>query len=397
MSVWPDTRPASFHGVRFEVTVATVEAGRRRVVHDFPLRRLPGFEDLTERDGVIAVNAFLIGADVLDQRDALLAALRREGPGRLELPWIPPTQCITVSVPSWRYNYNEGRYIEVALEFLPVAEVNYPASSVNARASVVRSAEAAAETSAADFADVFSIGQSPEFVITSARQQLTEWLDQFEAVRTLQAVSNVVNSAYDWTLYTLRQYNRFSDPDILSAEIKNLFAQVTQTVLIPSDAIEALESLWDYEPTEEDPGTTPSRQAQARNREAIRRYFHRAAVVTACDAAARSDFDSHNDAIALRDALLEQIARLMEEAERSVWLDLNTLYAAVKTDLTARSETLGRVITVSYQTALPCVAISQNLYGTGARSEEIFRRNRAAIEHPAFVPSATELEVLSND
>lgn len=396
MNVWPDTRPASFRGVTFEVRTADVEAGRRRVVHDFPLRRLPGFEDLTERDGVIGVSAFLIGADVLDQRDRLLDALRREGSGRLELPWISPAQCITISVPRWRYNFYEGQYVEVTLEFLPVSEVNYPVSTANARANVVRAASAAREATAADFADVFRVGQSPAFVLVSARRQLTEWLDQFEAVRTLQAVSVVTNSAFDWALFGLRQFNSLSDSEVLAGQIKTLFEQVTQTVLTPIDAIDALESLWDYEPEFEESSTTPSRLIEAANARATSQNWQRNAVATACEAAARADFESHNQAIELRDALLEQIARLMEDAERSVWLALHTLYANVKRDLTGRSENLGTVTTVSYQAVLPCVLISQRLYGTGVRASEIYARNSHLIEHPAFVPSGVELEVLSD-
>jgi prophage DNA circulation protein len=78
--------PATFRGIEFHVESREKGGGRRDVVHEFPKRDVPYSEDLGRRARRFTVSAYVIGADYISRRDALIDALEQEGPGLLVLP-----------------------------------------------------------------------------------------------------------------------------------------------------------------------------------------------------------------------------------------------------------------------------------------------------------------------
>lgn len=79
-------RPASFRGAGFKVDVNTRASGRRTALHEFPKRDDPEAEDMGRRARRFSVTGYVIGADFLDQRDALIDALETAGSGLLVHP-----------------------------------------------------------------------------------------------------------------------------------------------------------------------------------------------------------------------------------------------------------------------------------------------------------------------
>ena len=72
---------ASFRGVPFEVTAASLTAGRRTVVHEYPQRDKPYVEDLGRASRKLTIKAFVVGSDYLARAQRLLAAIEKPGPG----------------------------------------------------------------------------------------------------------------------------------------------------------------------------------------------------------------------------------------------------------------------------------------------------------------------------
>jgi len=63
-------------------------AGRRTQVHEYPQRDKPWVEDLGRSAREIAFEAFVVGADYVDQANRLLSAIEEPGPGALIHPWF---------------------------------------------------------------------------------------------------------------------------------------------------------------------------------------------------------------------------------------------------------------------------------------------------------------------
>ena len=89
MSEWRDRKQAaSFRGVPFLVDNDSVPVGRRTQLHEFPQRDQPFVEDLGRRTRQYKFTGFVAGDDFMAQRDRLLTALDKPGPGELVHPWF---------------------------------------------------------------------------------------------------------------------------------------------------------------------------------------------------------------------------------------------------------------------------------------------------------------------
>ena len=78
-----DLRPASFRGIHFFVAADSSRFGRRVVVHTYPQRDKPYVEDLGRRSREYQFDAFVIGPNYMEDRDAFIAACEEPGAGEL--------------------------------------------------------------------------------------------------------------------------------------------------------------------------------------------------------------------------------------------------------------------------------------------------------------------------
>lgn len=85
MSWREELRPPSFRGVPFKIEANTRFGGRRGFTFEFAKSERSSDEDLGRRVTRVAISAYVIGDDYLDQADDLEAALQREGAGLLVL------------------------------------------------------------------------------------------------------------------------------------------------------------------------------------------------------------------------------------------------------------------------------------------------------------------------
>ena len=84
---WKDRlQDASFRGVPFKVEEESTGTGRRVETHEYPNRDKPYTEDLGKITFRPSITAYVVGDDCFDQRDRLIDALNKPGPGTLVQP-----------------------------------------------------------------------------------------------------------------------------------------------------------------------------------------------------------------------------------------------------------------------------------------------------------------------
>ena len=84
---WKDRlQDASFRGVPFKVEEESAGTGRRVETHEYPNRDKPYTEDLGKVTFRPSITAYVVGDDCFDQRDRLIEALNKPGPGTLVHP-----------------------------------------------------------------------------------------------------------------------------------------------------------------------------------------------------------------------------------------------------------------------------------------------------------------------
>ena len=139
---------ASFRGAAFLYSAHDSDPSGRRVhTHEFPGRDHPVPEDLGLRTRVYRFAAYVLGDDYHRQRDALIDACGRRGPGTLVHPYlgILRAACTECGVSE---SVEEGRMARFRLGFVIAAGESYPAATPDTAARIdaaVRVARAAAE------------------------------------------------------------------------------------------------------------------------------------------------------------------------------------------------------------------------------------------------------------
>jgi prophage DNA circulation protein len=86
-------------------------SGRRVALHQYPKRNLPYAEDMGRSAWHFVVQGYLIGRFYHELKDRLIAALEKDGPGRLRLPmqYGGPSNDVTVMVQSYTVSENRER------------------------------------------------------------------------------------------------------------------------------------------------------------------------------------------------------------------------------------------------------------------------------------------------
>lgn len=157
MATWRDKlRSASFKGAAFEVETHDSESGRRAEVHEYPNRDIPYAEDLGKRAETYTVEAFVIGDDYMDKRDALKEACTSYGAGTLTHPSLGD---LTVICTSCRISESTeyGRMARFTLTFQEAGEQASPADSINYKDKVKSLADVAQDDIIDSFLANFSL------------------------------------------------------------------------------------------------------------------------------------------------------------------------------------------------------------------------------------------------
>jgi prophage DNA circulation protein len=111
------------------------------------------------------------------------------------------------------------------------------------------------------------------------------------------------------------------------------------------------------------------------------------------EAAAPIVFESRDQALTVRDALLTAIDALLPAAGPRAFRSLGGLRAAAAKDIKVRAALLPELVRYTPRATLPSLALAWSLYHDAERYAGIAARN--SIAHPGFVPGGRELEVLS--
>jgi prophage DNA circulation protein len=150
---WMDQlKPASFRGVSFGVLEGESRFGRRNVVHEYPYRDHVWVEDTGRSSRVFSITGFLVGDDVISQRDRMIAAAETESDRALLMhPTYGVLKVNLVSPLVVTETWDKGRVFELRFTFIESGDREFPTVQ-SSTGDAVTSAAAAADTAAsADF------------------------------------------------------------------------------------------------------------------------------------------------------------------------------------------------------------------------------------------------------
>ena len=385
-------QPASFRGVPFYTESADAGLGRRTETHEYPGRDTPYTEDLGRRARTISVDAYVLGADYMAARDALIAAVESPGPATLVHPYwgalsVICTDCRVAE------SSREGGMARFSLSFAESGEDIYPAARTDTTAALTARADAARAAAQDAFAVEFALDGQPGWVADSA-------VSDFEAA--LGAVDDLTASLTpDFTalaelqLDAARVAGTIADlvrvPVTAAAQLSARIRALAQIPQRPADAFAALVALFGRD-TPVRVATTPSNQRAALNRAATDALVRRLAIAEAAALLPAAEFTHYEEASTARDALLMALdAEQLRTVDDALYVRQAALAAGVTRVISARADSLARLGTVRFQATLPALVVAHRVYGDAARAPELVARNR--VRHPGFVPGGADLEV----
>lgn len=395
MADWRDKlQDATFRDVPFHVERASTEGGRRQVIHEFPKAPKAQVEDMGAGVEWFVVDAFTLGDNWDQDRDRLLAALRSAGPGRLVHPYLGE---LTVSVGRWRHSegWDEGRYARITIDFIQADNTVYPQPVADTRGNARAAAEAGIAASRDNFGTRYDVSAQPSFVAEGAVGPVTD------IVTSIGGLANTVATVPDTVASLVSDVSRISEavaslvfaPLELADAIVGLYHSLRNAIESPLAALDALGTLFGWG-LPDVPGTTPARNQQRINQDALVQLVRQLAVMEAINAAADAAYVSYDDAVGVRGDLIDAVDSIVESVDDSaLYFALTAARAAMAIDLNARGAARPRVVDLTLSETVPALALAYSLYADASRADEIVARN--ALRDPLFVPAAQPVEVLA--
>jgi prophage DNA circulation protein len=142
-------QPGSWRGVGFVLDAGTTAAGRRVAIHEYPYRDDAWAEDIGKLPRRFAIQAFIVGDDVYQRRDAMLKACEQAGAGTLVHPTLGAIQCVLMEF-SCADRRERGRVVEFSFAFIVAGDVLYPSTATATGQNVTAAIEKLKTASAGD-------------------------------------------------------------------------------------------------------------------------------------------------------------------------------------------------------------------------------------------------------
>jgi len=402
MASWRDSLfKASFRGVPFVVEGDdTGGIGRRRIEHLYPGRDELGSEDVGLHPREYRLTALVIGADFAAQRDRLIEALEKAGPGTLVHPYLGEMQ-VEVSKPATvRHSSSEGRMAHIDMTFAPAGAPVRPRAAADTLRDVSVGADAADVAIQTSLEKTLQTAGQPGWIADDARTVLGELSAKLDAAARAAGLPAAKLSAYMGDAKSLKDdlSSLILKPALLAGRLSAQFRGLLGGD--PTATWRSANRLSGFAPSlPAIPLTTPTRLVQANNRAALTSAAQRLALITSARAVVAVPFESAQETEAAAAAMAEALDRSMMTAPDEVFEALADLRAAVTRDLAVRAAQRPKLLTIHAAVTQPALLLANTLFGDDpsrapVKAAEICRRN--GIKHPLFVPGGVDLEVLGN-
>lgn len=155
-SWWEQLQPGSWRGVGFVLDMAEAKTGRRIALHEYPYRDTIWAEDLGKLPRRFSFQAFIVGDDVYQQRDAMVKACEQAGPGTLVHPTFGSVECVLLDFAATDRR-DRGRYIELTFQFVVAGDLLFPQAIASTGDQVNGAADRLIAASAADLGTLAAV------------------------------------------------------------------------------------------------------------------------------------------------------------------------------------------------------------------------------------------------
>jgi len=388
---WRDTfngGKGKFRTAEFYLESDAVVFGRRKERHEFPLRDEPFIEDTGGSQREFSIEAYVIGNDYFAARDRLIAALEEKGAGTLVHPYFGSINVEVLGKPRVRQTTREGGKASFSITFIRVQAEKTNLIQTDTGENLKKAINDTQQNAQNDFMSIYSTLDLAQDYVDETQAELDDALRSIE-----QAVAGITEPI---TALIRAPFN-------LASAIMGTFNNIQNSIKDPFRAMSLYRGLFDSgRHSLPIPSTTSNRKIQIDNTAALHRLIQQAAITEASRLVTQINFASSDDALAMRDTLLNAIDAQVEEpavqsssivVSDAVYDSLQQLRATLTNYIYTEAAKLPRVSYFNTLETLPALVLAQRIYGDVDKADEIVSRNN--IRHPGFVLGGQSLEVLS--
>ena len=409
--------PASFRGVPFWVDQAKNPVGQKGQLHEYPQRDRPFFEGLGQQSKIYDLTAFIVGADCLEKRDALLKALE-EGSGELVHPWQGRMQ-VKVGECEMTQTRKDGGLVTFSLKFYPDEPLQFPKAVVDTQKQLQVASDKLLDSSVARFDGAMSQINRARIGLENLRKGITSAYQAIE--HELQPLINTYANIYA-LVRTVKEF-----PQQVSAAVKSELGEFSGLVGEEKSVVGEVRGLKDFavqgyhgmladlsKQVEDAKSLDASKLTIGKDSAAasqatvnliqdallvqISQFVSMIPVATpavkltttpslaqqAQQPVQRADVPVVDDVLALRDSLNDVIWQAALKADAVQYQALSTVRQALTQHLNAVASNGVPLVDLTPQSTQPALVVSYQKLGDATRVGEVVQRNR--ISHPGFIP-----------
>ena len=400
-----ELQKASFRGVPFLVSSASLTSGRRLVRKRFPNSNRQSLEDLGETpdeftvQGVIAAQRNVAGEIITSYRgvrNALIRALKQKGPGVFVNPFLGKVE--SVGVMSFLLNEDMTRLGDATIDItFAVTDSNaLPQPTESVVGSVSTKSSAVVTAVEKDVELRFKVTDTASGNFDDAVSKATDISDK---VRDSVSVASAAVDTIDDFEKQIENYedtivDLVSDPEVMGEEVAGLVVSIRDLYPDVGDAFTSLTKLFGF--GDSDTAilqTTAGRIERQRNREVLNTAVQATALSEAYLAAASLTFENTDEVDSTSEALEDQYQKIVASGELGddVAEGLAELRVTVNTFFDQERDLRPQIVEV--RTDLTSTRLlAFRFYGKSDRGDELARLNgfsdSSAIEGNVKVLSA---------
>lgn len=403
--------PASFRGIGFFVDGDSTPVGRRVQLHEYPQRDKPLVEDMGAQTRRVKLTGFVIGDDCFVQRDNLLNALAKPGPGELIHPWFGRMSVTAGDGCDVSHDRREGGMVRFQLDFIEDGEKGYPVGVPNTARQLEDESESWLDSAIARYRAAMAVVNRVRIAAVQLQNGIAgvqmaiqgEFSQIAGAISSTRALADMLSNSSDNLATLVRaQFSGFSDGSRWASDDNEQRGYALLAGLASNATAAAVQLTAAAEPA--------GGQATVATVTATRDLVRDALLIKAVQLAAqmpvaqapgvlpgvptlgqqvatpimRPEAPATDDVLALRDALSEAIWQAGLSAPPNHFVTLQGVQQRLRTHLTKVAMAGVRLVDVTPKESLPAVVLAYRLYGDATRAEEIVTRNK--VIHPGFLP-----------
>ena len=397
--------PGSFRGIPFFIESHTLKGGRNAVAHEPVDRDTTSSEDTGIKAKVFSVTFHVLGDNYFFLRDAFIGAGDNRDVGILVHPYLGIKEVRAEGYELTEIT-SEGRIAVFTMEFIEAGNPSFPIAAIDAVTSLITDVVTTVAQVQNAFQLAFKIGELPGFAVNSSvllvKKFASDLKSSFKNFRVLpesQADLTKRLKEIEDNAESLVQ-----NPASLAGAIEDVLSDLSGLIAVDDDK-ETIDSSSGRDekldvfkvPTEFDSGyedipeNTPTREREKANSKALEILIIHISICYQVQEIAIKDFISKEQAIDIRNAASEKIAKQLliidDDEEFQVMQDLNSsMVLAVPNP----NDQLAETKTINLAIETPSLVLTYDLFEDATKEADIITRNR--VKNPGFLIG--DIEVL---